>query len=120
MERYNVMLVHPHDNSDHIQILVPFSDASTVSQLVDEISKRAVKHGLSINGEKFHLRLGAEDGPILDLDDTLEHTIILPSSEIIFATFRDTGKSVMPSDVSKTLFSTRDYLKQAHHFRPAF
>ena len=117
MERYTVLLTHPDGNSDHIQILVPFPETSTVSQLVDEIAKRSAKHGLSIGSEKLHLRLGREDGPILDVDDTLEDTIISPSSEVIFATFRDTGKSAMVSEVSSALFKNPNiYLKQVHNF----
>jgi hypothetical protein len=65
---------------------------STLSHLLDEVIKRSAKQGLVLLREQVTLHLGKEDGPILDLDDILAHTIISPSDEVIFAATLDSAK----------------------------
>lgn len=98
MDRYTVAVTRPH--GDNLQILVPFKPASTLSQLLDEIAKRSAKQGITFDREHVVLRLGTEEGPILDLDDSLEDTIISPSGEIIVITPRNSQKKTKPRDVS--------------------
>lgn len=88
MERYTVTLISPA--ASPLQLLVPFDSSLPLRSLTEEIVRRASKLGLSLALDNVLLRLCREDGPILDVDDVINHVVISPQDEVIFAMLRET------------------------------
>ncbi len=84
MERYTVTVISPWTGS-HLQLLMPFDSSRSLRSFAQAVSRRAFRHGSDLAVENLVLRLGREDGPILDVDDVINHAIINPRDEVVFA-----------------------------------
>jgi hypothetical protein len=86
MERYTVAYVG-HD-SVQTRLLVPFSSTASVAEFIAGLSKRLTKIAIQVYEADLQLRIGEPNGPLLDGDDLLEHVVLTPRDEVLFATSR--------------------------------
>lgn len=88
MERYTVAVISPA--ASPVRLVVPFDSSFTLRPLLEEIQRRAIKQGVSLVLDTVLLRLGREDGPILDAEDVINHVVISPQDETIFVMLQET------------------------------
>lgn len=100
MERYTVTYVG-HD-SVQTRLLVPFPPTASVAEFIAELSKRLTKIVIQICKADLQLRLGEPNGPLIDGDDLLEHVVLTPRDEVLFATSRGQPSSQSQVNVVPT------------------
>lgn len=98
MDRYTVKFGDPHEEGEPA-FLVPLTRTSTVSTLLTEATRRAVKRLPRLAEPDINLipHYGGEEGPILDGDDILGDMIPDPPNEIIFVSTHST----LPRDTAQ-------------------
>jgi hypothetical protein len=100
MERYTVTYVG-HD-SIQTRLLVPFPPAASVAEFIAELSKRLTKIAIQVYKADLQLRIGEPNGPLLDEDDLLEHVVLTPRDEVLFAASRSQPSSQPQVDTVPT------------------
>jgi hypothetical protein len=100
MERYTVTYVG-HD-SIQTRLLVPFSPTASVAEFIAELSKRLTKIAIQVCKADLQLRIGEPNGPLLDEDDLLEHVVLTPRDEALFAASRGQPSSQPQVDTVPT------------------
>lgn len=81
MERYTISV-------GAIRLIVPFSPTSTVQVLANEVRRRASRLAVVLP-EAITLHLGDENGPLLDVDDSLQDVVLDSVTEFITVVAQD-------------------------------
>ncbi|KAF2093641.1 hypothetical protein NA57DRAFT_81141 [Rhizodiscina lignyota] len=107
-EPYKVNFIVHKDNAFVVKdsMMISFYPNRTFKELHDEVQSRAVKIGILTKHDRFVLRLGCEDGPLVWENDFLADIVGVPVRYEIFATTRYTitivnaQQSGEPNDIS--------------------
>ncbi|KAI5208159.1 hypothetical protein E4T39_01468 [Aureobasidium subglaciale] len=97
MHRYSVV-VSDTGWPEPLKLLVPFLPSASSAALIEEVVKRAFRHGKTLSAVNCTLRLASIDGPILDPHDALSDLVV---DEQLFAVF-STGSNDAPRPSSDT------------------
>ncbi|KAI5244656.1 hypothetical protein E4T43_03593 [Aureobasidium subglaciale] len=108
MQRYSIV-VSDHGWPESLKLLVPFQPTASSAALVEEIVKRASRHGKTLRAVDCTLRLASIDGPILDLFDALTDVVV---DEQLFAVFHS-ADSDAPSQAGTSGANKSDIAQQS-------
>jgi len=108
METYPVAYVG--HGSGQTRLLVPVSSTASVAEFIAGLSKRLTKIAIQVYEADLQLRIGEPNGPLLDGDDLLEHVVLTPRDEVLFATSRGQPSSQPPVGAAPTSVRSIDIL----------